>query len=59
MGDIEKAFFNIGSYDSTRDCFRYLWIESAHEKESKLIVHRLTRVVLGVNISPFFVERSC
>ena len=56
VGDIEKAFLNVGIHESDRNCLRFLWVENAHEKELKLVVYRFKRVVFGVNASPFLLN---
>ena len=44
IGDIEKAFLNIGVDKADRDCLRFLWLS----------VYRFCRVVFGLNVRPFY-----
>ena len=56
VGDIEKAFLNVGVHATDRDCLRFLWVENPHENDLKLVVYRFARVVFGVNASPFLLN---
>ena len=40
VGDIEKAFLNVGFHATDRDCLRFLWVENPHANNLKLVVYR-------------------
>ena len=48
MGDIEKAFLNVGVDRRDRDCLRFLWLEDPPDM-SRVVIHRFCRVVFGLN----------
>ena len=56
VGDIEKAFLNVGVHATDRDCLRFLWVENPHAKNLKLVVYRFACVVFGVNASPILLN---
>ena len=56
VGDIEKAFLNIEVIPKDRDCLRFLWVDDIHSEDPKIFVYRFTRVVFGVNSSPFILN---
>ena len=53
VGDIEKAFLNIGVHEQDRDVLRFLWVDSWEKKDPGLVSYRFWCVVFGVNFSPF------
>ena len=53
VGDIEKAFLNVGIHEADRDCLRFLWVEDVHDKDLSHVVYRFKRIVFGVGASPF------
>ena len=53
VGDIEKAFLNVGVAEEDRDVLRFLWVDSLEEENPGLMLYRFCRVVFGVNASPF------
>ena len=58
LGDMEKAFLNIEVIPKDRVCLTFLWIDDIHSEEPKIFVYRFTRVVLGVNSSPFILNSA-
>ena len=57
MGDIEKAFLNVGVDRRDRDCLRFLWLEDPPDM-SRVVIHRFCRVVFGLNASPFLLNAT-
>ena len=57
MGDIEKAFVNVGVDKKDRDCLRFLWLANPSNL-SKILVYRFCRVVFGLNPSPFLLNAT-
>lgn len=53
--DIEKAFLQISLHPEERDVTRFLWRETPGAEPS---VFRMTRVVFGVNASPFLLQAT-
>ena len=53
VGDIEKAFLNIGVHEQDRDVLRFLWVDSLEKEDPGLVLYRFCRVVFGVNSSTF------
>ena len=57
--DIEKAFLQIGITPEHRDYIRFLWFEDIknidfeHFENNQLVEYRFTRVLFGLNASPF------
>ena len=58
MGDIEKAFLNIGIREEDRDALRFVWVDSVMDNDPGLVLYRFCRVVFGVNASPFLLNAS-
>ena len=56
VGDIEKTFLNIKVIPKDRDCLRFLWVDDIHSEDPKIFVYHFTRVVFGVNSSPFILN---
>ena len=57
-GDIEKAFLMIEVDERDRDVLRFLWIRSNSAQPVEIITLRFTRVVFGVNCSPFLLNAT-
>lgn len=57
VGDIEKAFLNIGIDKEDRDSVRFLWLEDSPDL-SRVIVYRFRRFVFGLNASPFLLNAT-
>ena len=57
--DIEKAFLQIGITPEHRDYIRFLWFEDIknidfeHFENNQLVKYKFTRVLFGLNASPF------
>ena len=58
VGDIEKAFLNVGVAEEDRDVLRFLWVDSLEEENPGLMLYRFCRVVFGVNASPFLLNAT-
>ena len=58
VGDIEKAFLNVGVAEEDRDVLRFLWVDSLEEENPGLMLYRFCRVVFGVNASPFLLNST-
>jgi len=56
IGDIEKAFLNIGITEDDRNCLRFLWISDIKADKPQVQVYRYNTVVFGVNSSPFLLN---
>ena len=39
-----------------RDCLRFLWVENVDDENSSINVYRFSKVVFGVNCSPFLLN---
>ena len=57
VGDIEKAFLNVGADWRDRDCLRFLWLEDPSHT-SRVVIYRFCRVVFGLNASPFLLNAT-
>ena len=57
-GDIEKAFLMINVDERDHDVLRFLWIRSNSVQPAEIIALRFTRVVFGVNCSPFLLNAT-
>ena len=57
-GDIEKAFLMISVQEKDRDSLRFLWTHKVNGEVPEVIVLRFTRVVFGVNSSPFLLNAT-
>ena len=57
-GDIEKAFLMIEVDERDRDALRFLWMHNNTAQPVEIITLRLTRVVFGVNCSPFLLNAT-
>ena len=40
VGDIEKAFLNVGVSEEDRDVLRFLWVDSLEEENPGLMLYR-------------------
>ena len=56
IGDIEKAFLNIGVTEADRNCLRFLWTSDIKADKPIVQVYRYNTVVFGVNSSPFLLN---
>ena len=54
--DIEKAFLNVAIAPEHRDVLRFLWIDDILTDNPQMVIRRFTRVVFGVNSSPFLLN---
>ena len=54
--DIEKAFLNVAIAPEHRDYLRFLWVDDILTDNPQLVIMRFTRVVFGVNSSPFLLN---
>ena len=57
VGDIEKAFLNVGVDMKDRACLRFLWLANPPDL-SKIVVYRFCRVVFGLNTSAFLLNAT-
>ncbi|XP_073231804.1 uncharacterized protein [Porites lutea] len=55
---IEKAFLNIEIDPGHRDLLRFLWVDDVHKESPEIKLLRFTRVVFGVNASPFILNAT-
>ena len=61
LGDIEKAFLQIGIQEYERDVTRFLWFKNVNEPEKiegNLSVYRFCRVPFGIVCSSFLLEAT-
>ena len=56
--DIEKAFLNIEIDPGHRDFLRFLWVDDVNKESPEIKLLRFTRVVFGVNASPFILNAT-
>ena len=56
--DIEKAFLNIEIDPGHRDFLRFLWLDGVNKESPEIKLLRFTRVVFGVNASPFILNAT-
>ena len=54
--DLEKAFLQLSLHPTDRDVTRFLWRFNASDPEPT--TYRMTRVVFGVNASPFLLQAT-
>ena len=57
VGDIEKAFLNVGVDRGDRDCLRFLWLEEPPDM-SKIVVYRFCRVVFWIKCVSLPAQRN-
>ena len=53
VSDVEKAFHMIHVDERDRDVLRFLWINGINAESPEIVTLRYTRVVFGLNCSPF------
>ena len=53
VSDIEKVFHMITVDEQDRDALRFLWIDDIYGTDPKLVCYRFSKVVFGLNCSPF------
>ena len=53
-----EAFLMVSVKEDDRDCLRFLWIRDVQETVHEVVVMRFTRVVFGVNSSPFLLNAT-
>ena len=53
VSDIEKAFHMISVNERDRDALRFLWIDDVYATDPKLVCYHFSKVVFGLNCSPF------
>ena len=58
MAVIEKAFLNISIVSEHRDFLRFMWPSNPSSQCSDIDCYRFTRVVFGVNCSPFILNAT-
>ena len=58
IGDLEKAFLNIGIKPEERDLLRFLWVDDIKSENPKLITLRFSRLVFGLVGSPFVLNAT-
>ena len=54
--EIQKAFLQIRIRESKRDVLRFLWLRDTRKERIKIL--RFTRLVFGLNQSPFVLEAT-
>ena len=54
--DIQKAFLQINVAEKDRDVLRFLWFDDPFTENPKIVSYRFTRVVFGLNCSPFLLN---
>ena len=58
IGDLEKAFLNIGIKSEERGLLRFLWVDDIRSENLKLITLRFSRLVFGLVGSPFVLNAT-
>ena len=53
LGDIEKAFLQIGVSPEDRDVMRFIWVKNVKQEPPELQTLRFTKVIFGSGASPF------
>ena len=53
INDVERAFHMIRVSKGDRDVLRFLWINNIDSENPEIVIYQYTRVVIGLNCSPF------
>ncbi|EFP01542.1 hypothetical protein CRE_09851 [Caenorhabditis remanei] len=55
LSDVEKAFLQVHLHEDDRDATRVLWLKDYRQPPTpdNIVVYRFTRVLFGLNVSPF------
>ncbi|EFO87518.1 hypothetical protein CRE_17691 [Caenorhabditis remanei] len=55
VSDVEKAFLQVHLHEDDRDATRVLWLKDYRQPPTpdNIVVYRFTRVLFGLNVSPF------
>ena len=56
--DVEKAFLMVSVCNKDRDALRFLWVDNVEKDHTVTRKLRFTRVVFGVNASPFLLNAT-
>ena len=56
IGDLEKAFLNVGVTPEQRDFLRFLWVDDVNSSNPEVISLRFSRLVFGLVCSPFILN---
>ena len=56
IGDLEKAFLNVGVNPKQRNLLRFSWISDISSLNPEVIIFRFTRLVFGLVCSPFILN---
>ena len=59
VADIKQAFLQIEVNQSHRDFLRFLWYDSITANNPSIVGSRFTKILFGLNSSPFILEGSC
>ena len=54
----EKSLLNIEIDPEHRDFLRFLWLDDVNKESPEIKLLRFTRVVFGVNASPFILSQT-
>ena len=52
IGDIKKAFLNVGVSLEDRDVLRFLWVNDVNHINPEVVIRRFSRVLFGSTASP-------
>ena len=56
--DIKQAFLQISVAKEHQSFLRFLWFDDIFDIDPSIIVYRFTRVIFGLNSSPFWLNRT-